>query len=457
MTPRPSSVRVRLTLWYSLILAGIVLVFSLFVFSFVKASLFSELGRQLDSDFLAISQASFEEPGELSDIETEGSTQIFQIVKDGRLFYQTPAFQKAGLPLIAELPPAASRTFRSPSGDRFRLKTGLVGPGILLTAAVEEEPVRDVLRTLSVILLVALPVALLLAAVGGFVMAGRLLKPVAVITARAEKISAENLSARLPVENPDDEFGRLAAVVNQMLSRLEEAFERLRRFTADASHELRTPLTVIQSVGEVALQEGLDAAAYRDRIGSMLEDVGRLTHLVDSLLTLTRADAESARADRKEMDAVRLVGQVAEDMRPLAEEKGQDLALTLEGPALILADEAMLRLALVNLLDNAIKYTPRSGAIIVRSRVRGDEVVVEVADTGLGIPPGHGDRIFDRFYRVEKDRSGEAGGAGLGLAIAKWAVGANGGRIEWESGEKQGSTFRLVFPAAGKADKSNDS
>jgi len=451
VTLRPSGVRVRLTLWYSMALAGTVLILSLYVFFFVRARLFSHLNLRLESDFKAVSQDFLEDPNENPEIEIENSVKIVQIVKAGTLFYQTPAYQKAGLPRLGKLPAAESRTVRSSSGARFLLKTDLVASDVLLTVAVDEEPVRSTLRTLAVILMLALPIALALAAFGGFVMAGRLLKPVAAITARAEKISAENLSERLPIENPRDEFGRLAGVVNHMLSRLEEAFERLRRFTADASHELRTPLTVIKSVGEVALQENLDAAAYRDRIGSMLEDVSRLTRLIENLLTLTRADGGHVPLGLVETDLVRLVQRAAEDMRPLAEEKEQRLTLALDGPAIVRVDEGTLRLALVNLLDNAIKYTPPSGAITIRSRIQGNDFLVEVTDTGPGIPPEHKDRIFDRFYRIEKDRPGQAGGAGLGLSIAKWAVEVNGGRIEVETREKQGSTFRLVFPMSKKS------
>lgn len=446
MNLRPFSVRLRLTLWYSLILAGIVLVFSFFVFLFVKTSLFRQLNQQLDLDYQTISQNALEDAEETPEIENENSAKLYQIAKLGILFYQTPAFQKSGLSFIGPSPPGGSQTVLSPSGARFRMKTGLVSPDVHLTVAVEEGPVWSALRTLSVILLLSLPIALGLAAFGGFVMAGRLLRPVAVIAAEADKISAKDLSARLPVQNPRDEFGQLAGVVNRMLSRLEEAFESLRRFTADASHELRTPLTVIQSVGEVALQEDLDAAAYKDRIGSMLEDLSRLTRLVDNLLTLTRADAGPVSVSRKETDALRLVEHAVEDMRPLAEEKNQILTLAANGPALIVAEEATLRLALINLLDNAIKYTPPSGAVSVRSGMRGDDFLIEVTDTGPGIPAEHRGRIFDRFYRVERDRSSQARGTGLGLSIAKWAAEANGGRIELDTQEKQGSTFRLVLP-----------
>jgi signal transduction histidine kinase len=249
----------------------------------------------------------------------------------------------------------------------------------------------------------------------------------------------------LPVEDARDELGRMASVINRMLSRLEDAFARLRRFTADASHELRTPLSVIQSVGEVALQEDLDVAACRDRIGSMLEEVGRLSRLVDSLLTLTRADAGAAAVGRKEIDAARLAAQAVEDMRPLAEDKGQTLTLSAEGPVLVRADDETLRLALVNLLDNAVKYSPPSGTIAAGVRIRGGEALIEVTDSGPGIPSEHAERIFDRFYRVDQSRNGQAGGAGLGLAIAKWAVG-EGGRIELETREAGGSTFRIALP-----------
>jgi heavy metal sensor kinase len=444
---RPASVRVRLTVWYSLILAGIVLVFSLFVFFFVRAGLYRQLNQHLESDFRAVLQDFSEDPNETPEIEAENSVKIFQIVKAGNLHYQTLAYQKSGLPLVGQAPPAATRTSRSSSGGRYRLKTGQIGPGLLLTVAVDEGPLRSTLRTLLVILFLGLLVTLALAAFGGFVMAGRLLRPVAAITNKAAKISAESLAARLPVENPGDEFGRLAGVMNMMLARLEDAFERLKRFTADASHELRTPLTVIRSVGEVALQEDLDAAAYRDRIGSMLEGVNRLTRLVENLLTLTRADGGHVPPPvRTETDVTRLVERAVEDMRALAEEKDQALTVSLKEAAVLRIDEATVRLALVNLLDNAIKYTPPSGTVTVGSRIRGREFLIEVTDTGPGIPAEHRDLVFDRFYRVEKDRASQTGGAGLGLSIAKWAAEVNGGRIELEIREEPGSTFALVFP-----------
>ena len=225
--------------------------------------------------------------------------------------------------------------------------------------------------------------------------------------------------------------------------------KRLRRFTADASHELRTPLTAMRSVGEVALQHTLDAVAYRDVIGSMLEEVDRLTRLVESLLILTRADSGKVQlAAAETLDLGELAGHVIDQLRVLADEKQQEL--TLRAPIRVRAtgDAALIRHALMNLIHNAIKYTPNGGTITVEVNGTGGQAMIEVRDTGPGIPAAHRDRIFDRFYRVDPGRSREEGGVGLGLAIARWAVEANGGHIELASGETDGSLFRVVLPAS---------
>jgi signal transduction histidine kinase len=180
----------------------------------------------------------------------------------------------------------------------------------------------------------------------------------------------------------------------------------------------------------------------------MLEELNRLSRLVDSLLTLTRADAAAAAVRRTEIDAVRLAARAVEDMRPLAEEKGQDLTLSGGEPVTVQADEGTLRLALVNVLDNAVKYAPAGGTIDVGVRAGNGQVLIEVADNGPGVPAAHVGRIFERFYRVDQSRSGESGGTGLGLAIAKWAVEVNGGRIEYAARDGGGSLFRLVLPVA---------
>jgi len=440
-----SGVRRRLTLWYTLALALIVLVFSLSVYVFVKSRLFRQLDQQLDMEFSTIAGELTEDPVDTRELDSDGSTRLFLLVQGNKLLFRSDAYQKAGLPEIVPESSEKYRTLFSASGKKYRSATAATPNGFLLTVALGEEGVRTTIKTLFMILALALPIALALAAVGGYVMAGRLLKPVAAMAQKADKIGAENLSERLPVENPEDEFGKLAGVFNRTLTRLQDAFERLQSFTADASHELRTPLTAIQSVGEVALQENLDAEAYRDRIGSMLEEATRLTRLVESLLLLTRADSGRLLLNRKEQNVTAIVEKAVDDMRVMAEEKGQGLTADLIGDVQAKIDEDTLRRALVNILDNAIKYTPQGGAIAVRLTDRATGIFIEVSDSGPGIAAEHREKIFDRFYRVGQDRSRDAGGAGLGLAIAKWAVEANGGRLEVENRAPHGSTFRIVL------------
>ena len=441
-----SGVRRRLTLWYTMALAFIILIFSVSVYVFVKGRLFRQLDQQLDREFSVISGEISEEPGDLRELDPDGSTRLFQLVQGNKVLFRSDAYLKAGLPEQVFGPDIKYRILRSGSGKRFRSATGVLPNGGLLTVVLDEETVWKALHTLFMILALALPIALALAAVGGYVMASRLLKPVAAMAQKADKISAENLSERLPVENPQDEFGKLAGVFNQTLARLQDAFERLQRFTADASHELRTPLTALQSVGEVALQENLDAEAYRDRIGSMLEETAHLTRLVESLLLLTRADSGRLLLNRKEQNVTAIVERAVDDMRVMAEEKSQSLTTDLAGDIRVSADEDTFRRALVNIIDNAIKYTPQGGALAVRMMERATGIVIEVSDSGPGIAAEHQAKIFDRFYRVDKDRSRDAGGTGLGLAIAKWAVEANGGRLELENRAPHGSTFRIVLP-----------
>jgi heavy metal sensor kinase len=316
-----------------------------------------------------------------------------------------------------------------------------------VAAALDETSLRDTIWTLAAILVMGIPFAAGLAIAGGYFLAGRVLSPVGAMARKAREITAESLAKRLPVDNSQDEFGRLATVFNDTLARLQDAFERLRRFTADASHELRTPLTAMRSVGEVALQNTLDAVAYRDVIGSMLEEVDRLTRLVESLLMLTRADSGRVQLAPEALDLGPLVGHVMEQLRVLADEKQQ--ALTLRAPIRIhaLADAALIRHALMNLIHNAIKYTSNGGAITVEVKSTGGQAIIEVRDTGPGIPAAHRDRIFDRFYRVDTGRSREEGGVGLGLAIARWAVEANGGQIELAGDVADGSLFRVILRA----------
>jgi len=304
------------------------------------------------------------------------------------------------------------------------------------------------------VLALGFPVALLLAGFGGYALARQALAPVDAMTHKAERISAERLNQRITVENPKDELGKLATVFNSMLSRLEAAFNQLRRFTADASHELRTPLTAIRSVGEVALQDQRSLAEYRDVIGSMLEEVDRLTRLVESLLVLSRADAGQVQLQRADISLLALAQEATALVEVLAEEKGQRIAVEGDARAVVSVDRLILRQAIVNLVDNAIKYSPAESLISVQARPSdNNHAILEVTDQGPGVPPEHRSHIFDRFYRMDAARAREWGGAGLGLSIARWAVEAHGGEIGLRSEGARGSTFWIRLPRAGASEE----
>jgi heavy metal sensor kinase len=311
--------------------------------------------------------------------------------------------------------------------------------------AAAERQAHDTLRQLLWIMALGLPPAIGLATYGGFRLARRALAPVDRLADRARTITAERLAERLPIENPDDEIGRLAIVFNDTFARLETAFEQMRRFTADASHELRTPLTAIRTVGEVAMRDAHDAVGYRDAIGSMLEEADHVARLVDALLMLSRADAGQIAITREEVNLVELARHVTSQLEVLADEKQQ--VLTVAAPEAVRAqvDPIVLRLAIVNLVDNAIHYSPRRARVTVRVWTSPVEAMIEVEDNGPGIAAEHHGRLFDRFYRVDPART-RRGGVGLGLAISRWAVEVQNGRIEVISEEGEGSVFRIRLP-----------
>jgi heavy metal sensor kinase len=445
------SVRARLTLWYAGVLTLIICIFSAGILLFVAARLYAGLDAQLGREIATVGKMYREEPDELKDLASHWGITLFQVEEGGSIRYQTEAWEREGLARSLQTGDTASPlSWAAPNGRHYRVQN-TSGSSYGVSAAIEENSLRDTLWTLAGILAMGIPFAVGLAIAGGYFLAGRVLAPVGAMADKARQITAESLAERLPVDNAEDEFGRLATVFNDTLSRLQDAFDRLRRFTADASHELRTPLTAMRSVGEVALRNTRDASAYRDVIGSMLEEVDRLTRLVESLLTLTRADSGKIHLTPEALDLGALAGNVIDQLRVLADEKQQELALRAPVPVHAMGDPALVRHALTNVIHNAIKYTPSGGTISVESSTPGfGQAVIEVRDSGPGIPAAHRDRIFDRFYRVDASRSREEGGVGLGLAIARWAIEANGGRIELASDERRGSLFRILLPAADK-------
>ena len=291
-----------------------------------------------------------------------------------------------------------------------------------------------------------LPVALAVAAWVGYELARRALGPVSRMAVRARGITADRLGERLPVENPSDELGELAAAFNDAFARIERSFEQLRRFTADASHELRTPLTALRSVGEVGLQERPGDRLFGDVVGSMLEEADRLTRLVDTLLELSRADAGQIRLAREPVDLAALAASTVAAPRGPGGRQGTAPRVRIKGRRTVSGDWLVLRQAAINILDNAIKYSPAGTSITVTVGGTGEQGWIAVSDHGPGIPDDERERIFERFYRIDKARSRAEGGTGLGLSLARWGVEAHGGRIDVASEPGFGSTFTIVLP-----------
>jgi heavy metal sensor kinase len=466
----PRRVRSRMTLWYVLVLGVLLLAYAGGTSLYLFFSLREQLDHNLLEDVERVEGLLENTPDGMVALdsvpqeEDEPNMQRFVEVwsPEGILLYRSPTLQGGTLGRPSR-PSSAGTTKPSPStvrladGTRVRMATSthtVNSRRVFLRVAHSESGLWQEIEEFVSVLLVALPVALVLAGFSGFALARKALAPIDAMAHKAERISAERLNERLPIENPEDELGHLAQAFNATLARLEAAFDQLRRFTADASHELRTPLTAIRSVGEVALQVPKSMTEYRDVIGSMLEETDRLTRLVDTLLTLSRADAGQIHVQRTDISLLGLAQEASSLVEVLAEEKRQRISVEGEPALMVSGDRLILRQALVNLIDNAIKYSPAEAEIVVRVRAGKDnQPTVEVVDQGPGVPQEHQSRIFDRFYRVDSARSREWGGAGLGLAIVRWAVEIHGGQVSFESVEGQGSTFRVVLPSATTPEK----
>ena len=458
---RPRSVRLRLALWYAAAVALVLLIYAVGVYMFVRNSLRDELDRTLHDDFEMVEQlldTKTSDPAAWPTIaghHDDGAEPVRWVEvwsPVGHLQFRSAGMEE--LPLPASAPAGYEyASVATAAGTRTRTLTAAHTVGsspFLVRVTRSEERVRHELNELLVGLGLGFPIAVVCAGIGGYHLARRTLRPVERMAAQAQSITADQLRARLPIDNPVDELGHLAIVFNALLGRIEEAFDRLKRFTADASHELRTPLTAIRSVGEVGLREHRDDAAYREVIGSMLEEADRLTRLVDSLLFLSRADSGHTTVKQESVPLLELAREVAGHLLVLAEDRNQSIVVDAGAPTEAQVDPMLLREALVNIVDNAIKYSPAGAEIRIRviSKQQGGPAI-EVRDAGPGIDAEHQPRIFDRFYRVDEGRSRDRGGSGLGLAIARWAVEANGGRIEVESERGRGSVFRIVLVSGG--------
>jgi heavy metal sensor kinase len=330
----------------------------------------------------------------------------------------------------------------------------LEGEPLIIRLAYSTEPLTERLFEFIGLLFLAMPLALIVAGFAGYRVAGKALNPLEEMARKTEQITAQRLNERIPVDNPDDEFGHMSRVLNGLLSRLGESFEKLQHFTSDVSHELRTPLAAIRSVGEVGLQEEHSPEKYRDIIGSMLEEVARLTAMIDTLLTIAHADSGAVKLHRTTFRLSDLVQESVSVVGVLAEDKKQAILVGGNSQLSVSADRSFLRMAVINLLDNAVKYSPAGCTIRVSvedsvgASDRATLVGVAIEDEGPGIPKDKAERVFDRFYRIDEGRTRDAGGAGLGLAIAKWAVEAHGGAINLTPRLPHGSVFSIWLPIA---------
>jgi heavy metal sensor kinase len=310
-----------------------------------------------------------------------------------------------------------------------------------------EATVRQVLLILGV----GLPIAVCVAVAGGFILVRRALKPVDRLSHKAAEITQHNLSERLPVMRTGDELERLSLSLNLMISRLEDAINSSKQFVADASHELRTPLAVLRGELEELAQDAQLKANTRETLGSMLEEVDRLAEIVEGLLALSRLDTGEGKSEWVRFDLAELVVTTADQMGLLAEDKSITVVCDAPLPVMIEGDRSRLKQVVVNLLDNAIKYTPSGGHITLKTTQEDGFALLDVADEGVGIPAEALPHVFKRFFRVDGSRSRDRGGAGLGLSIVKSICDAHGARVEVSSVPGRGSHFRIRQPLAAQS------
>ena len=453
-----TNIRFRLTLWYSITLFVILFLYAGTTVLLTYVNLRHNLDRILEKDYEVVEEMVEPGPGNKVKIDEDDDSFLNEhwveiLDKNGQVLFNTRPFSSKNLPhwkpggkKIMEI---TFSSLKTKNHLRLRSLTGnanIEGHEYIFRLFRSEEPMYKELKKFLILLLIALPLALIIAALGGYWLAGRLLSPVENMTSKARQISSSNLNERLPVDNPSDELGRLAITINELLNRIQDSFERLKQFTYDAAHELRTPLTAIRSIGEVALQNPQDREKYREIIGSILEENNRLTNLVNSLLFLSRADSNSYVLHRETVDLTKFTEQVIDFIQPLAEEKGQTFRLDVQAPVMVYIDKTLFRQALLNLLDNAIKYGPEKSTVTIDITKDANGVQVRVTDQGTPVPAALQEKIFERFYRLDKSRSKELGGSGLGLAIARWAIEIQGGQLTMKSKKDKGNTFIIYMP-----------
>jgi heavy metal sensor kinase len=461
------SISFRLVVWYTSLLTGIFMLLGVlfylglhhFVDNDVRENQIRR-ARQIADTLLAHIQQTGE--GYVADeIKTlyapEINGRFIRVNRtDGTVVYIS------GTPIDGSFNPAEVSALTPETNGESSRKLSLSGGKTLLTGVVNFtaqngthylvevgallDPVEATLNRLFLQLALGLPLAVLIIAGGGWLLVRRALKPVEQITRAAEQITQHNSRERMPVPRTGDELEKLSVSLNRMIARLDDAFQNSKRFVADASHELRTPLTILHGELEMLAQNTRLDADGHNRVASMLEEVARLSKIVEQLFALSRLDAGESQTEWKQFDLAELARTTAEHMGLLAEDKHIVISCDASRPVLIGGDRARLKQVVVNLLDNAVKYTPENGAIQLSVNAVNGHAILEVSDNGIGIPPDALPHVFDRFFRVDPARSADAGSAGLGLSIVKSICTAHGAEVDVESTVRKGSCFRVIFP-----------
>jgi heavy metal sensor kinase len=450
------SIGARLTLWYTAAFALGFAVLGAAMWLGVQRSLYHAIDDTLLERAVGIERFIHDHKTRLDVDEVKEEFRahgdLFQVLDaDGSWVHRGDGLAGATIPSFGERDDRFENTLLGSEPLRFVSRTiDIDGRPFTIQVAAPLHDLQEGLRESAWALLPLFPLMLVLAAAGGYWLAKRALAPVDAITLTARSLSADNLSARLAVPHTSDELARLSTTLNDMLARLEAAFRRISRFTADASHELRTPLAVMRTTAEVALRTTENGDEARTALEQIVAEIERTSHLTENLLLLAKADSGTGALQRNKVDLAAAVGEACAQANVLARVKGLTLAATLpeEDRLWVAGDPHALRRLFLILLDNAVKYTPAGGLVEVTLREHGESAVGEVRDSGIGIAAHDLPHVFDRFYRADRARSREHGGTGLGLAIAHWIVDSHSGAITVASELERGSRFEVRLPLA---------
>ncbi len=463
------SIRTRLTIWYTGLLTVTLLIVGGAAFGLLSYSLSNETDKALDSVARAMIQRDQSRSATVLPSEIDQAFRRFFGFSPWDHYFQMrdPSGnrdERKSLPSSGKLPLSRKALDNAMRGlSSFETVEGLGEyPVRILTMPVMEsnrvvnmiqvgmslESIDQTRVRFLLILAGVLPLGLVLAASGGWLLAHRALKPVDMMAAAARRISAEQLSQRVDETGTGDELDNLAKTLNQMLTRLDAAFSQVRRFSADASHELQTPLTILKGELEVVLRSTRTPEEYRETLESALEEVDRIAHMVEGLLLLARAEAGVLRMDRQDVDLGQMLEGVYMRLKPLADFHRVKLRIGSIEPLRIQGDRERLQRMTSNLVDNAIKYTGAEGLVTLELQREGRWASILVSDTGIGIPAEEQKNIFQAFYRTSQAHSLAERGTGLGLSIAQSIATAHGGTIHLESTPGRGSSFKILIPIA---------